>query len=421
VDLTRRLCNALDIAERAVRALALCGYKNSDDDAASVEAEKVVSETGLLLLACGPVARDHAEVGGQLENVAKLLIPHARNERVALGLCMEPGRARDYAFAHACLSRLGYPDPEMDRLLQFTLEAEVASGHERLPHRVPEQEWLRRVWDPAKGCIGDDAGLPGRSMLGRSIDVFAGSRDDIYAFTHALMYVTDLGERSVRLPRSRAEILGGAEDVLARCLDQQDYDLCGELLLTWPYLAKRWSAAATFAFSVVARVEDEAGFLPTPVTRLDRYHSLSGEERSRYAIATAYHTAYVMGLVCAAALRPGKAPPVVITCRRRADRAQTLLEFIDSDGTRAHWRDDMTKIDPRARDALVPMLLTIALRRALERRNLQRVRSLLECALRYGLANLPAAGQAAALLRRLVLIAPLSPITCELRRNAKAE
>lgn len=220
MDLLRRLCNALDIAERAVRILVPQGYQDPTDSATGVEAEKVVSETALLLLACGPLAPEHAEVRSRVERVVSLLIPHARNERVVIGLCMDPSMAQDYAFAHACLSRLGYPDRRIDRLLESSFEAERATGRERLPHRALEQEWLKRVWDPTESHIRDDTGLPARSMLGRSMDVFAASRDDIYAFTHALMYLTDLGERKVRLPRSRVEVLTNAEAVLACCLDE---------------------------------------------------------------------------------------------------------------------------------------------------------------------------------------------------------
>jgi hypothetical protein len=407
-DLTRRLCNALDFAERAVRTLAHEGYRDSEDPAAGVEAGKVVSETGLLLLACGQVTVDCAEVRRRVENIAGLLIPHARNERVMIGSCMNPGLARDHAFAHLCLSRLGYPDGRVDELLRSCLEAENAAGPERLSHRVLEQEWLRRVWDPTHEKTCEDAGLPARSMLGRSMDVFAASRDDVYAFTHALMYLTDFGERRVDLPRSRQETLAEAETALACCLDRQDYDLCGEILLTWPYLGECWSAAAIFAFRVLTRVEDEVGVLPAPLTRLDRYRSLVGEERSRYVMATAYHTAYVMGLVCAAALRPGMAPPTTITGGRRVGGTETLLAFIDSDSNRPHWRDDLSELDPCAKNALASMLLTIGLRRSVDRRDLGRVRTLLECALRYGLVNHPAPRQAAGLLRRLATLVPSS-------------
>jgi len=73
------------------------------------------------------------------------------------------------------------------------------------------------------------------------MDLLNGSRDDVYAFTHALMYVTDFNIRPRRLPRRRAAILAEAEAALARCLDEQDYDLGGEVLLAWPLTGRSWS------------------------------------------------------------------------------------------------------------------------------------------------------------------------------------
>jgi hypothetical protein len=86
----------------------------------------------------------------------------------------------------------------------------------------------------------------------------------------------------------------------------KDYDLGGEVLLAWPLTGKTWSPAATFGLQVLTQVEDKAGFLPSPGTRLDRLNTLQGDERTDYLLATAYHTAYVMGLLSAAALTNGK-------------------------------------------------------------------------------------------------------------------
>jgi hypothetical protein len=168
-----------------------------------------------------------------------------------------------------------------------------------------------------------------------------------------------------------------------------------------------WSAAASFAFRVLARVEDEAGFLPAPLTRLDRYHSLSGEEQSRYVMATVYHTAYVMGLVCAAALRSGKTPLTEIPHQGPQGGASVLLKHIDAHGGRPHWRDDLSQLPSPAQDTLAPMLLTIALRRAAKRRDLQGIRTLLERALGHKLVSHPASRQAAGMLRRIAAASQL--------------
>ena len=50
--------------------------------------------------------------------------------------------------------------------------------------------------------------------------------------------------------------------------------------------------------------------------------------------------------------------------------ASTLLEFIDADSSRPHWRDDLAQLPSQTQDALGSMLLTIALRRAVKRKDL---------------------------------------------------
>jgi hypothetical protein len=57
------------------------------------------------------------------------------------------------------------------------------------------------------------------------MDLLNGSREDIYVFPHALMYVTGFNVCPSRLPRPKTMILADAEAALARCLDEQDYDL----------------------------------------------------------------------------------------------------------------------------------------------------------------------------------------------------
>ena len=59
------------------------------------------------------------------------------------------------------------------------------------------------------------------SSLASPIDLLGGSREDIYAFTHALMYWSRFAATSRRLPRPRAAILAEAGSAVALCLDEQ--------------------------------------------------------------------------------------------------------------------------------------------------------------------------------------------------------
>jgi hypothetical protein len=401
-DLIRRLCHALDIARLAVEHLAANGYTDLRDPAKSIRPEKIISETAVLLVAASP-AMVHDEVETRIRNVAELLIPHARSERALLGLCLEPAVAWDYALPHVCLSRLDYHNSQFDKLLRLSLESQARYGRERVPHRILEQEWVAAGWyqpNPNRRQASPPAAR--RSILCQPMDLLTCTRDDIYAFTHAMMYVTDFNLIPALLPRRRAFILAEVETLLAHCLDEQDYDLSGEVLLSWPLTGKAWNATSAFAFRVLARVEDKAGFLPTPGTRIGEIKAREGAELTRYLVATAYHTAYVMGLVCAASLQPGYAPPALIPgAVENRGRAKQILRLLDSDGKHPHWRDEFSQLSELQAEALAGFLLSIGFRRRVAARDFSGLRDLLKLAYDLDLANTPAASQAAELLERL--------------------
>lgn len=408
-DLIRRLCHALDIAQLAVQRLAASGYTDPKNPAKGVRSEKVISETAVLLVSASSLS-DHPQLGARIRNVSEQLIPHARSKRMSLGLCLEPTVAWDYALAHVCLSRLGYCDSKFDALLRQSVSAQAHSGRERVPHRMLEQEWIAKHSNAPRPIRHSDAPHGVRSsILNQPLDLINGTRDDIYAFTHALMYVRDFGLSPAPLPRQRPVILSEAEAVLARCLDEQDYDLCGEILLSWPLTGKSWSAAATFAFRVLAHVEDRAGFLPTPSTRITELKALEGSERTDYLVATAYHTAFVMGLVCSASLRKGTAPPTTIpTGNTRRGAARRILEILDADPYCPHWRNEFRKLANPEADALAGFLINIALRRRAVTRHFAGLREILKLAYDLALANTPAASQTAELLERVAAYAEIA-------------
>jgi len=401
-DLIQRLCHALDIAKLAVEQLAAKGYDDPRNPAKSIRPEKIISETAVLLVSASAVMA-HSEIGVRVKRLAEDLIPHARGKRALMGLCLETAVAWDYALPHVCLTRLGYCDSRFDELLRHSLESQAQAGRERVPHRVLEQEWAARNWPGTKpGRRSTNSRTARICIMNCPMDLVNGTRDDIYAYTHALMYIRDFNLHPGPLPRRRPVILAEADALVARCLDDQDYDLSGELLLSWPLTGRSWSAAAAFAFRVLAHVEDKAAFLPTPSTRISELKALEGIQRTQYLVATAYHTAFVMGLVCAASLQPGHAPPALIPSdNAKPGAAKQIMRILDTDGQSPHWRDEFQQLTGPETGALAGFLINVALRRRAARRDFGGLRELLKLAYDLNLANIPLASQAAEMLARL--------------------
>jgi hypothetical protein len=410
-DLVRRLCGALDLAQQAVERFAAKGFTAPADPAARVRPEKLIGETAILLYAASAAAAARPELRARIDAVARLLLPHARSERTMLGICLEASVALDYAEAHILLSALGCRDARFDALLRQCVTSQAGTGRERVPHRALEQQWIAGVW---RQCVPEARGRTLRRaldlVLKRPLDVLSRGLDEAYAFTHALMYVADFNRRRRRLPRGRAAIAAEAEAVLARCLDEENYDLGGEMLMAWPLTGAPWSAGAAFGFRVLAALEDRDGMLPAPGAQSADAGKRDGAVNAGERLARGYHTAYVMGLLCAAALAPGCAPPLALPAQPmpQPGAAAAVLRFLEGEGPLPFWRQELERVPAAERDALGGFLLDIALARAVRHRDFGTVHALLKTGYACGLAGTPASSQAAEMLERLATYATVT-------------
>ncbi|HXZ58348.1 MAG TPA: hypothetical protein VEG40_12270 [Gaiellaceae bacterium] len=397
-DLARRLTRVLDVAQTVVRVLLSTQAAPGEEP----QPEKVLSETALLLLFASRVDASHRQVHRRIRALAKQLVPHARSDRVLAGITLTPVLAREYAAAHVCLSRLGYPDAKFDEVLARSLSSGAARRRERVPYRQLELEWLGDIWNPSQGGRKrrPSAALAAVTTAGLGLDPLNPTRDDVYAFTHSLLYLTDFGKPR-RLPRPKTELVADSEPALAWCLDADDFDVSAEILLAWPLLQARWSPAGAFGFRVLTRVEDEVGYLPSLSLSEERYRELEGAERKRYVVAEAYHTVYVMGLLCAATLQAGALPPEPLSARGAAGAADELVGLLVPREPAPQWERDFAELEPRQRQALAPFLANVALQRAVEASAFERIREVLALCVERGLKPSNAMTQAADLLVRV--------------------
>lgn len=399
--LENRVLHALSFAKETLCLLAEEGYDDPDTLQDKILPEKVIGETAFLLYAASLV--EDAAIKAIVSETAQILAPHARSKKILLGICLYPALAIEYAQAHVFLSRIGYPDKHFDKMLDKSIRAQSHFGRERPPHRMLEQEWVKRVWTgsykPAGKRIGD---VISYSALLHPTDLLHGTREDLYAFTHALMYATCFNSSPWKIEKKTELILGEAEAMLARCIDEQDYDLAGELLLAWPLTGSAWSSLAAFAFQVLMRVADEAGFLPSPATRIDTLQKLEGEKKKKYLHATAYHTVYVMGLLCSASLQSGMALlPNISTDKPTPKIPGKILEFLRAGDLKPHWLTDFDSLTENEKYALADLLINIALYRGARQKQYATLFELVQIAYEEKIGSRALVTQSAELLERL--------------------
>jgi len=401
-DLLKRLGLALRIAERTIQFLGARGFDGADLPEGNFAAEKPLAETAMLLYVAIR-QRSDLSIRETFDHLVQNLIPYARSKQMGWDVLRYPAVCLQLATPHILLDILGRGDSQFDDLLACAEAAGASRGHEVVPYRQLEILWLRSLWRRE---------IPGRELeeiarktaLGNPIDLLNGSREDAYAHTHAIMYYTDFGNRQKPLPRLAEEFLGESAAVLARALIIEDYDLAAEALMAWPLTSFVWSSAAAFGFRVMASLEDKIGFLPAGPLASKRLLELAGDEKTRYALASSYHTAYVMGMLCALSLKPGMASPFRIA---GPAFSETLIQRLDACITKtgAHWEQVFQSLTPNEQAALAPLLLDVAIIQSNRKGEFAQMASLLETATHNGMADTTLCAQSAELLSRMASFA----------------
>ena len=388
-DLRRRVERSLELASRAIELAG--GETHLDLVALEAPPVKIIAETAILLAWSPGTTVDSAVA--RARELLQRLEPLARNNSVAFGLCLHPAVARDWAAGHILLAAAGLADARYDTMLDRALAGPLSAARERVPYRALEQDWF----DHLRGAAPPAADVIARTALGVTTDLLTGTRDDLYAVTHSLFYATDFGALTAPVPRPAHTILAEMESAVAGAMDDDDFDLAAELLMSWPILGQPWSPAASFAFAVLARVEDEVGVLPSLAIDLAGYQRQSVLLRADFVTATTYHTGLVMGLLCALTLASG----------RLRDRPDPLMVTTDhSVGVPGpQWRRDLGRLTDTEQQALRSFTLDTELRRAVRTLDLARVRSLLAGAVGTGVRLGPLAVQASELLQRVAAAA----------------
>ena len=367
-DLERRLCRVLDLAAQVVTEFGDTGYTDTLEPQLSFGPEKVVAEAAMLAYAASGVV-GVSDVRRRVDDLAGQLVPYVRSRRALADMALQPGRAFKYAVPHVLLTRLGHGDDTFDRVFRSRCALTVELAGDLPPSARLERRWIATHWDFALPSPSVDH-IEG-TFIDHPIDVLSHAREEAYSLTHLLFYLTDFGlGPPPAMSRPPGDVLTEIEALLLRYLDLEDYDLSGELLMAWPQLGAAWSPSAVFAFRVLARVEDSVGMLPCGNVDVGHLDRLEPDERSRYARATAYHTAFVMGFLCAASLHDRSQPPTTID-GRRYPTPRGWGSSPTSTTTRALARR-VADCDNSEKAVLAPMLCHFAILQTLRRRTIER-------------------------------------------------
>ena len=365
-DLARRLDRALDVAEATI--VRLTTDAGGADTPEPPLPDRVLVDTAILLREAVSVRKFLApDIPARARELARLLASRARHARVAMALVARPALAHEYAAAHVILSAFGLTDDDFDRVLSVALEQPMGATRERLPHHDLEQAWIASL--SGIPTISGDAVQ--RTALHTGVDLVFGDRDELRALARGVMYATDFGRRAPRTIRCEY-VAAMVESALAGAVDDSDFVLACDLLLSWPLLHVAWTPAATVAFMLLSRMAPDGDL------------------------------SYGMGTLCAGILRakryPFTLPPVT---GGSAERADALLDLAQREEHRPRWVECVASLTTDRRASCESFMRDALLRRAARRLDFETVKLVLRDTPETGSAATPLAAQVAGVLRRM--------------------
>jgi uncharacterized protein DUF6895 len=389
LDLLREYVrSALHMARLMLDEVLDSRFADEEPDEYQRLAGKAGGELAMLLRLAKRALPDEEDERGIFE-LARDLAPLARSNDVYRSLIFRPSRASMYSLAHFCLDELGFPHANLDRLARLSLESSVSAANERVPYRMLDAAWTRHL---AFGDAELDHPAIALSPLGAGVDLVEVTTSDAYAFTHALPYATDFGRVSLPENLDRQNLLGIAEALAVKALDEDDLDLLAEVLMAPAILKVDWTPTLSFAWEVLERVWQEFGFVPGPGLP----PSANNETRTqtvRRVLGTVYHTTFAAGLCCATLISCQAVPPEV------EQGPPGDLELPPGKGKA--WKINWTTSTREVQDNLSFLSLAFSLRRALENTDLVQVRQILVSAAETGLIEHPLFTQSLEFLERV--------------------
>jgi hypothetical protein len=395
-DLEGRVIKALDFAAAAVSDFGETGYADAVRPALGFGPEKVVAEAAMLAYAAHTADASTA-LRDRVDALARQLAPLVRSPRALADMALNPDQVFRRSVPHVLLTALGHPDDVFDDFAAGQCARVLSHAVDQPATVVAERLWITTVWGRPFPPLPDSVA---GTVLTDPFDLLVGSREDPYGITHLLFYVSDFGRSTpAELGRPHGEILADVEALVIRYLDQGDYDLVGELLMAWPQLRQEWSPVAQFAFRVLAHVEDEVGLLPCGNVDPERLAALEGAERTRYARAASYHTALVMGFLCAVGLRGGGPATRVVRPHCPNEAWQAFRAMLEDRG--ADWLPAFDRCDEAEKRVLAPMLCGMVITQALRQQDFAALHDALAAARRFALPSHPLQTAASDLLRAL--------------------
>ncbi len=325
-ELLIRLSYVLEFVENNIHQLDqyAAHWENIDSGSGRLE-DKIVSESTLLLMLADRVTDPPTDLSELISKLRTTLSCLIRSERNRIIIMRNPQAAPILGTGHSFLTCMGDRDTEWDVLISKALNQGFDETKEKYPYRLLDRIWINRLMRTPHQV--SEREILRFSIIQSRAHPFYMTSNDAYAYTHTPMYLSDFGQQSVESLLEIDHVIPIVNTALAWQILVEDFDLLGEFLIDYVLLNRPWTPHAKLAWSVIAAVWDELGFLPGPSFDGNVYVKLDPEKKSAYAFKEMYHTNLVAGMLCAVLLVQKKNECDFLTSGRFTSEQSFLREL----------------------------------------------------------------------------------------------
>lgn len=260
---------------------------------------KALSEFGIVysFLHDMSSSEPHAWIRDEIRPWRSLLVEQCGNPRYAQMPRKRPAQAFYLLMPYLALRATGYRDAYHEQTLRCVARWRYPEATEVVPHRLMDRQYF--LWKA--GCLLREP--PWRTLYRTTsvpcmthpqyVDV-----DGMYALTHTLFYLTDLGRRVPRLSRAELRHLATLAEYLAiHHWRLSQWDLLGELLVGLRGMQQHGSSVHAHAARAFRSAQDADGSVP-PSGLAEADTAADKENDPALRFCHRYHTTFVM-ILCA--------------------------------------------------------------------------------------------------------------------------
>lgn len=255
--------------------------------------DKLVAETLLFLLLVNRLPQQD-EVSSLVSEMASKLDRYARSPRHLLILSSNPQAVVGVALSHIILNKLGVKNNIFDDVIDAAFSSKFVCSVDRPNFRQMEMRWLQCLF---KGIQPDFSDLLPCSLLMQPLHPIYMRREDAYAVTHAVMYLTNFGEISWSNVVSLKLIESFLEHSVSWCLAYMDWDLLGEILIVYLLVGCQESSFYITASIIMRNIFKKNTVMPGPNHNNEVYAQLESHKKIAYRDIHGYHSTYVYGIL----------------------------------------------------------------------------------------------------------------------------